>query len=496
MRPLLRSPVLANLARVGRACFPYLVFFLVMLAITLPQGAATLVTGAQVPLDTWSATAVEAFGSSDSGSLLGAAISIRDNHLLLGGEFWVYNFWPPGMVVVDLLLLGLESALSIPIVLLMVLLNTALWAAFFGVFYGVIRRKFGFIAAAVFSAGALMSSAVSDWGAGGGIFYSDSFGAIAFCFGILFLILLPQQSTRRRKLIYAILSGVLLATSAYFRASFEPIIDATLLFSIVVLVALLLARRFGRTGRLTTVLLPSTTALALASAAAQVLLTPWRLYAGLRIRPGDFRWSAVSDLASSARWIPTSVLKENGIYFGLNGHSNWACIDDLAQCKRIYALEGHSAAPYTGHGHFTTAQFDQFTLNSFLSHPLTFIAERLDALSFGFLSKTGAAVKDYAMAESLLLIAILVAAVIVLARSRKLTNPGYLLFIFATGIQFATLTLLHMETRYFLGIELGIMAVGAYALAELVKGRPRRPLDLATESPHAKSEQLSKDHTS
>ena len=346
MRPTSSSAVLAIIARAGKPCLPYLIFFLIVLATTIPQGTESLVTNSKLSLWTWPHDAATQFGGSGSGSLLGAAMTLRDNGTIVMESNWVYSFWPPGMVVVNLALLWLESAGNEPIVFLMVLVNSALWAAFLSAGFDIIRRRFGLVPAAIFGAGLILSSAVSQRGTGGGLFYSDSFGAVAFCFSILFLVLLPQQANRQRKLAYACLAGVSLATAAYFRASFELIADAVLVLSIVVLVAMLLARRSRRLPRLTSAWLPTAKTFTVMGLTTQVILLPWRLIAGIKIHPGDFRWSAVSDLASAARWIPDPILLKAGAGFAQADHSNWACINDPVECERIFALESASPAPY------------------------------------------------------------------------------------------------------------------------------------------------------
>jgi len=69
---------------------------------------------------------------SDAGSLLGAALSWHEHRALLADAFGVYSFWPPGMVIVNTVLLDIESFTGIPYVLLMVIANCVLWAALLG----------------------------------------------------------------------------------------------------------------------------------------------------------------------------------------------------------------------------------------------------------------------------------------------------------------------------------------------------------------------------
>jgi hypothetical protein len=457
------------------AAAPYIAFFTLIMVITLPQGLDSLVTKSQVGLFTWSTDAATAFGKSDSGSLLRTAISIRDSGMLTLDIFWVFSYWPPGMIVVDIVLLWLESIFLVPITVLMVILNSLLWAVFLGVAFNVIRKRFGMLPAVIVTSGMLLSSAVSSWGTGPGLFYADSFGAVAYCFSILFLILIPSVAGRWRKVRYASYAGVALATASYFRASYELIATASVVCGAVLVLALLIFKWRRGNSRFVLVALPTVLAIGLTGLVTHVLLAPWRLIAGLKIHPGDFRWSSVSDLASSARWIPDRILEAMpDAGFAKAGHSNWACLNDPVQCDRIFALEGSGDLSYTGAGHFSAAQFDQMTLDSFFTHPWAYVTERIDAILFGFLSNTGGSVREYAIPESILLIAVLIAAIAAIVSSRELLNPGYLFFLSATVLQLATLSLLHMEPRYFLGLELSTMLVGGYVLAEYFRSSASR----------------------
>jgi hypothetical protein len=474
---------------------PFVIFFLTLLLITIPRGLKSMVSVFNLPLLTFSDEAAKKFGGSDAGSLLNAAISLRAHEAIAPDALWVYNLWPPAMIWVDRVLLSFESRFDIPIVLSMVLLNCAVWATFLAICFTLILRVCGLRLAILFSAGIFLYSGLNSWGVRGGLFYSDSFGAMAFCLGILTLFMAWRASTRKQQILLSILAGVFLAVACYFRASFELVADATLVISIVLIVlSLFLFRSLRANGaaRATTrTLIP----LFVMSAAAQLLLTPWRLYVGAKVRSGgDFRWTTTSDLTSAARWIPDKVLLDAGAGFAAEGHSNWACIDDRVQCAKIYNLEKTSVAPYTpsGGGHFTAAQFDHMTLQSILKHPFNYIFERLDALSFGFASNTGGSVKDLALPESIILVVLAVSVLVLVVRRKQLTSPAYLFFFFATAIQFATIAFIHMEPRYFLGIELSVIVLAPFALMDSRTRRANETMiaNLQAQHPQAESKPL------
>ena len=464
------------------AVWPGLAFFAVLLLISLPEGLNTITSVAHVPLLTGASAFERAAGDTDAGSLMSAALSYSQTGKLLGGYFWVLNLWPPGMVGVDVLIIAAQNATGIPAVLLMVLLNCLVWAASLGFYFVVIRARRGLLTAGIFAVAALLYSGTSVWGMRNGLFYSDSFGALAFCTALV-LLFLCAEAVGRRRIALAVVAGGFLGVAAYFRATFELINNVLFVGGIVLVVVLLLLRRMRRSPAWTGAALATAVPIAVAGAVYMLVTLPWRAYAGLRIRPGDFRWSTVADIISGQRWIPSSQL--DGVASFLDeGHINWACRLDAAVCQRIADAELGSLEPYTGRGHFTNAQFDQYTTEAALGHPLQFLQERFGMLTLGFTSETGSAIGVLAVAESLLLAIALVLLVVAFVRGAGYRNPGFVVFAIATAGQFATLLLFHQESRYFLAIELSIILVAALVLRPGTRpsDEPRRYADTASES--------------
>ena len=472
------------LRRAWTAAWPALGFFAILLVVSLPQGLDSLVSIVGVPVTSNSDQLADAFGYRDSGSMLKAAISIYDNGRLIGDFFWVFNLWPPGMVVVDVVLLHIEAVTGVPLGVLMVVLNAVIWAALLGAVFVVVRRRRGLAIAGVFALAALLYSGVSSWGANLGLFYSDSFGAIAFSAALLLLFLAAEQTSWKPRLVRAVWAGALLAAAAYFRATFELVNNVLFVLAIAFVAVLLVLRLVRRRGPASSALWLVSLPLAVSGTVYMVLTLPWRLYAARSIRTGDLRWSVVSDLVSGDRWAPDSALTGDAGFL-LEGHSNWACHLDLDECRRIAALENATEAPYSGGvgGHFSNAEFDHLTVQAVLEHPLQFLAERFSMLTLGFASSTGQLVGVMAVGESLVLAALLALLVFAFIRRGGFRNPGFVFLALATTLQFATLAGFHMESRYFLGIELSLLVMGA-----LIVGPPwgrfaRPPLAAVSQHP-------------
>jgi hypothetical protein len=470
-----------SLRRFTREAVPYLASFVVLLIMSAPEGLSSRVSKYSIPITEGARSAAKTFGGSDAGSLLTAALSLVDKGLLDGAQFWVYNLWPPGMIGIDAALVTLERSTGVPISLAMVLLNCAAWAALIGTVFRMVLAARGSLQAWLAGIGLLIFSGVSNWGVKDGLFYGDSFGAILWCVTLLLLFRAYRVTLRSARITTLALAGLAFAGAAYFRASYELIALSTLAVAVVVAIVLLLLRLRSGASRWTPGIRVSVQ-LATVAGVAELLMLPWRLYAGMKMRGGDLRWSAVSDLASGARWIPTQRLLDEGAGFAADGHSNWACLNDPEQCRSIAAVEELSAHPYTGGGHYTGQQFDQMTLQSFLEHPLNFIGERLGALTLGLSSNDGGSIGTFAIVETLVIVALLIATIVVVIRKRRLGEPALVLFLWSLLVQAGTLALLHQEPRYWLGIELSIICVAA-----LVVGRPRvapdAPLEEQSEAP-------------
>jgi hypothetical protein len=380
----------------------------------------------------------------------------------------VYNYWPPGMVVVDFLLLQIEAVTGLSIVSLMVVFNAAAWSMLLGSVFVVVRRRRGLVFAGLFALGVLLYSGVSHWALGTGLFYSDSFGALGFCGALLCLFLADERAGRRRR-TFVILAGVLLATAAYFRATFE-LVDNALFVGALVLFGVTWLLRWRRIApRFTAPAAPVAAALLLSSAIYFALTLPWRLIAAIKIHPGDLRWSTVSDTIAPSRWRPDSTLTGDASFLE-QGHVNWACELDRVECARVAALELQSSSPYTGGGHFTNAEFDHLTQQAVISHPFQFLGERFGTLWLGIGTETGSPIGVWSVPETLLILGMLGALIFAFFRRGGFRSSAFGLLALATAVQVGTLALVHVESRYFLGLELSIIVMAA-----LVLGRPVSP---------------------
>lgn len=409
----------------------------------------------------------EAFGGSDEGSYLQAALGLRDlGPWGIGGNQWIYNLWPPGMVAVNFVAVSIESAISIPHLLALVLLVSGIWAAILTRLWRIlegIAPIVGFVFLVVFSLTSFANPMVTVlFGLADGV----AAGLVALAVAELWIVKGRSVRENLKRLIYV---GFLLSGAMHFRTTFETLSSFLLIVPLVIYLvwaAVSLASRnlvnFSGRGALAQV--------SFVAFVAQILSIPWRAFAGIFIRPGDYRWSTVLDGSWSARWVPTELYSPEAGFLRA-GHANFACLNDPERCQEIALLEQGSLSPYTGNGFFTQEEFREMLLASFLETPLQWAQERFGMFFLGFFSKTGGGVGQLDVLEGLLLLMGVVFGITTLIATGQFNRAGvWFSFLTAAGLS-GILLLFHMETRYLLPIKLTMLVFIFLVLGELLAGK-------------------------
>ena len=424
-------------------------------------------THAGIPLSYDAEAAREAFGGSDAGSYLQAALGLRDlGPWGIGGNQWVYNLWPPGMVALNLVAVTVESALSIPYLLALVILISAVWATILTRLWKIlegIAPIAGFVFLVVF----LLTSSANpmvkvDFAYGDGI----AAGLVGLAVAELWIVKGRSVRENLKRLIYV---GFLLSGAMHLRATFETLSSFLLIVPLVIYLvwaAVSLASRNldNFSGR------RALAQVSFVAFVAQILSIPWRAFAGTFIRPGDYRWSTVLDGSWSARWVPTELYSPEAGFLRA-GHANFACLNDPERCQEIALLEQGSLSPYTGNGFFTQEEFREMLLASFLETPLQWAQERFGMFFLGFFSKTGGGIGQLDVLEGLLLLMGVVFGITMLIATGQFNRAGvWISFLTAAGLS-GILLFFHMETRYLLPIKLTMLVFIFLVLAEFLAGK-------------------------
>lgn len=441
--------------------------WLILLIGMLTTGGWGISTHVGISFSSDARAAREAFGGTDAGSYLQAALGLWDlGPRGIDGNQWVYNLWPPGMVALNLLAVTVESTLSIPYLLALVLLMAAIWAAVLTrlcKILGEVAPYFGFVFLLVFLLTSSANPMITVYFA-----YGDGIAAGLVGLAIAELWIVRGRSVRDnlKRLIYV---GLLLSGAMHLRTTFETLSWFLLivpLVAYVVWVALSHARRnidnVASRGALAQV--------SFVAFVAQTLSIPWRAFAGVFIRPGDYRWSTVLDGVWSGRWRPTELYSPEAGFLRA-GHANFACLNDPERCQEIALFEQGSLSPYTGNGFFTQEEFREMLLASFLETPLQYAQERLGMFFLGFFSKTGGGIGQFDVLEGLLLLVGVVIGITTLILTRQFNRAGvWISFLTAAGLS-GILLFFHMETRYLLPIKLTMLVFIFLVLAEFLAGK-------------------------
>ena len=434
-----------------------------------------------LPLLAGSQQAVEAFGASDAGSYLQVAIRLQELGIRgAEGYFWVFNLWAPGMVFLDLVIVLLEEWTRIPYMLLTVLVASLVWGFTLGSLFEYVRARSSAIAAVGISAFVLLSSLVSPFGTTF-IAFADGYAACAAVLSVLYLARASEQKDRAKKFKFWSLSIFALAFAVHMRSVYETVTVATFLLASIGLSIVFLVHKFRRLATNFRLIEPFWP-LFLVSTLTLLLTVPWRLVAGLWIRPGDFSWSVSTSPNSyiwTLRWMPDKYLEDQGMGWLVGTGVNYACKVDSSRCIDIFDSEMSSEAPYSGgdSGFHTYPEFFSLLVTSVVEYPVGYLLDRLAWFFAGFFSKTGSNVGDPAIPEALiLLIGAIVIAFVVALRPSVFSAP-FAFGLVQTLVMSAVLLVIHMETRYMAGIKMTIIVLFALSIPHLkeIFGKPKTP---------------------
>ena len=278
----------------------------------------------------------EIFGPTDAGSYLWAAMRLDSVNALPPEENWIINFWPPGMLVLEALILRfLQNDLYFGVVL--GVLTAFAWGSFLGYVAGLVHKLFGKLLAILLLVFVISVGPIPNWILNDGLFYADGFGTLFFLVGITFLILSQRENyVYSRKLSHGILAGISFAISAYFRATYINILYALLATGLACL-AVFVTWKISRNGRqhFTQIkhAIESAAIFFIATAAMFICVNPWMTYKEEVM--GTREWSIVGDSFIGGMWVERDEMP----WFLREGGIGWACKIDPEKCAELAELK-------------------------------------------------------------------------------------------------------------------------------------------------------------
>lgn len=313
----------------------------------------------------------EAFGFGDSGSYLKAALELNYLNGLTQDKHWVINLWPPGMVLLNGLLIHFFGSSYAVAYSFLVALS---WSVFISVFSIKVRKVWGTRVSLLASALILVSGPFQFWIFHRGLFYAEGFAQLFFLMSLIAAISGSRADKLKVSLAFGVLSGTFLALAAYFRASFSTL-EIVLLGSAVLafLVWVLLLFRQARVRHSYFQRLAAT--LSIGWLAMHILMEPWLRFTAEEIR-GVRTWSVVGEGFLRGVWVQ----RDEQVGWLAAGGVGWGCEINPKFCEAILDYQSTNGQPYPLDG--VVAEM----VSTILMNPFIYIGDRLNFISKGWFS--------------------------------------------------------------------------------------------------------------
>lgn len=270
----------------------------------------------------------------DPASFATAAIDIAQNGWISSTNDWIFNLWPPGFILLEAMILKLMGP-EAPVIFVLQVLTAILFSIVLTLLYDLLKTSINSKAAYVLPL-FIFAFPVSR------VFLIQPTGiSLGECISIGFFmlsVLFAFRSVTKSSLCHAVVAGLCLALSAYFRSQFEFVLLVLTGWGIILIAATWLTplrktiepRFVGRVFK--------TIAIVLLIAHAATI--PWRIYhmvhphydAKLQKYVGSPNWVFTTGLIFSNSVKTSEVLKNGHGQFVVDGAGNLVCRIDPSTC--------------------------------------------------------------------------------------------------------------------------------------------------------------------
>ena len=204
--------------------------FVVLLAITLPDGGGTRFQG--IPAEATAAEATPKMGLGDSRRYIEVGEELGVDGRLSTANRWVLNYWPPGMHVfyaTFFFLLGPDM----PVGLVTGIALCAIWALVLTLWVDLLSRWLPVWAVVLVVATLVLADITQEWIFGLGLFWSEGLYTACMLFALYAAARVAIAATTSAARWWAVVVGIGLAASAYVRVTSELVGRALTLLAIV-----------------------------------------------------------------------------------------------------------------------------------------------------------------------------------------------------------------------------------------------------------------------
>ncbi len=387
--------------------------------------------------------------------------------LVSHSDIWILSLWPPGQSMLFAMAIVLAQ-LGLPIVVVVAVISCALWSILLSIPVLLTHTFSRLLVTTAIGCSIPFLYFMKAWPLGDGVLFADGNGTVLLISALVVLTFV-RPSYPLVTIPISLIAGLLLAASAYFRATNEVVINFLTAFAIAYVVVWVgwrmvrypLRRRDRLRGYSFGSLPKWLTSLLLMVLFAQVLMLPWRIIVHERIN-GGISFSAATDDLWARQWAPAKFVSALGVWSG----SNSMCRAYPDRCLTIETVEVASNAPYTGEGFYSQEDFRHITIQVLTDNPLPFIRDRIGLLKYfwGFNRYHSTTQIVEATVNIVILLVVFVLSLVRLVRWRDplLLLSLAVLVLAALGPTF----LIHFEYRYLLPLQAAVvllaceMAVG------------------------------------
>lgn len=401
-----------------------------------------------LPLNANASQIRAAWGPGDAGSLLEVALTwSRFEQLDPTTQFWIVHLWSPGLSVLEVPLIWLESSLNIPLFFSLLSVTVMVLVGTFIIFRRVTQTDLGRIAL-IFIVFAVLHSWDFQYILRDGIFYTEGIGFALLLSGLASLTAMLIHNETKIKLKYVI-PGVFIGISIWVRHTSDLSLMLLLSASLIAWIALAIVNKkkhqIAKKTRHRSINTRSTESLKLIflSAAVALLVTmPWRIISQSVFEGVPYVMSSASAGVGEGLWVDE---KKDPNFYWIPYNMNWACNIDAEKCDLI---NSHSSEYSNQERRFEAVK-------SAVKHPLKYAKERGKFLFKswipGFNSSANLVWKITGTIPILIYLGIVFLFLKIKSNKKWEVLLIWLPFIFLLGCQ---LLIIHFESRYFIPIRL------------------------------------------
>ncbi len=304
--------------------------FFVYFFIALCIGIFVRDVSAQPNLFLTLTNAMTLYGPSDPGSFATAGLDIHNYGWLTDQHRWIFDLWPPGFMMLEGYILDIFGINS-PFILILIVLNSLLIALLFLVFREclswVIPEKISSLLVLLPFVFSLTRFWLLEPGA---IVYGEAF-SVVFLLTAIFMLQIAAKEYSWKK---AVIAGLMLALSAYFRSQFELIISVITVIFLLIVMSIFSIKTLGKKYTLNkNELIKQLKIIALFLLAAHLAMLPWRIH------NSTLSWVKTAKLYYYDAGLTNTQLLERGAGWLVEGGVNAACIVDPSYCGKKNGLE-------------------------------------------------------------------------------------------------------------------------------------------------------------